>query len=201
MSPRRTAQDEPETRLRVNAQPHRPSRVSVALVGASAILAAAVSLAVALPPPAASRAPSEPRRPVIVMLPTEPAPTAAPSPSAVASAVPVRRTPAASAKPKPVKTPRPKSKPKAGRSLVAGSATWYAYRPGEAAAGPALRAALGEDWRGSFVTVTAANGNRVIVRLTDWCLCGHGRVVDLDARAFNALGPLSRGVLRVTVSR
>ena len=34
-----------------------------------------------------------------------------------------------------------------------GIATWYAYRPGEAAAGPALRRALGKDWRGRSVVV------------------------------------------------
>jgi len=79
-----------------------------------------------------------------------------------------------------------------------GRATWYAYRSGQAAAGPALRAFLGKNWRGTVVTVTA-NGHAVTARLTDWCACGHGRVIDLDRRLFAQLAPPSRGVLRVTV--
>ena len=81
-----------------------------------------------------------------------------------------------------------------------GRATWYAYRSGEAAAGPALRAMLGKNWRATAVTVTA-NGHAVTARLTDWCACGHGRVIDLDRRLFAALAPPSRGVIRVTVTR
>lgn len=83
--------------------------------------------------------------------------------------------------------------------LVSGTATWYSWRPGEAAAGPALRAALGSGWRGSTVTVTSA-GHSVTVRLTDWCACGSGRIIDLDSRSFARLAPLSTGVIRVTVS-
>lgn len=84
-----------------------------------------------------------------------------------------------------------------GRVRLSGTATWYAWRPGQAAAGPALRRALGPRWRGRSVTVCAAACVRV--RLTDWCACGGGRVVDLDARSFARLAPLSRGVLKVTV--
>ena len=88
-------------------------------------------------------------------------------------------------------TPPATTKP--SRALT-GRATWYAYRPGQAAAGPALRRALGKSWRGRTVTV---NGQRVT--LTDWCACGGGRIIDLDSRTFAALAPLSRGVMRVKV--
>ena len=80
---------------------------------------------------------------------------------------------------------------------LVGLATWYRYRPGQGAAGPALRRWLGS-WRGSIVRVCATAC--VNVRLTDWCACGHGRIVDLDARLFRQLAPLSRGVIHVTIS-
>ncbi len=86
------------------------------------------------------------------------------------------------------------AKPWQGKHSLRGTATWYAYRPGQAAAGPALRRALGKSWRGRTVTV---NGQRVT--LTDWCACGGGRIIDLDSRTFAALAPLSRGVMRVKV--
>ena len=79
-----------------------------------------------------------------------------------------------------------------------GVATWYAYRSGEAAAGPALRAFLGPHWRGQTVRV-CANGRCVLARLTDWCACGHGRVIDLDRRLFGRLASPGVGVLRVTI--
>ena len=80
---------------------------------------------------------------------------------------------------------------------ISGLSTWYRWHVGQAAAGPALRAALGSHWRGSVVRVCARSCVRVT--LTDWCLCGHGRVIDLDSRAFARLAPLSVGVLRVTI--
>ena len=90
---------------------------------------------------------------------------------------------------------------------VRGSATWYAYRIGQAAAGPRLRSALGTHWRGKVVTVWYAfkRGTRTItryvhVRLTDWCACPRGRVIDLDRRAFAALASPSAGVLSVRVT-
>jgi hypothetical protein len=83
------------------------------------------------------------------------------------------------------------------RRLV-GPATWYRWRIGQAAAGPRLRAALGPHWRGRIVRVVA-NGRSIVVRLTDWCACPYGRIIDLDMRSFRALTPLWRGVLRVTV--
>ncbi len=86
----------------------------------------------------------------------------------------------------------------AGHSLT-GSATWYRWRLGQAAAGPRLRAALGVHWRYRIVTVHA-NGRATRVRLTDFCGCPYGRVVDLDTRSFDDLAPLSKGVQRVTVT-
>jgi hypothetical protein len=83
-----------------------------------------------------------------------------------------------------------------------GWATWYDWRPGQAAAGPALRRLLGKDWRGESVSVCVDN-RCVRVRLTDWCACGPRRgsptVIDLDDQVFRRLAPLSRGVIEVTV--
>jgi len=78
---------------------------------------------------------------------------------------------------------------------LTGPATWYRYHSGQAAAGPRLRAALGAHWRGRVVAV---NGLRV--RLTDWCACPFGRVVDLHVGDFARLARPSTGVLRVSVS-
>ena len=81
---------------------------------------------------------------------------------------------------------------------VHGTATWYRWHVGQAAAGPRLRAALGAHWRGRYVVVT--RGSRHIrVRLTDWCRCSYGRVIDLDHRSMDDLAPLSMGVVPVTV--
>jgi hypothetical protein len=100
--------------------------------------------------------------------------------------------------PSPAETPRP-AKPAPVRT-VAGKATWYAYVPGHAAAGPALRRALGKGWRGTKVTACSA-GRCVRVTLSDWCACGHGRVIDLDVRSFARLADPSRGVITVEVKR
>jgi hypothetical protein len=82
--------------------------------------------------------------------------------------------------------------------LLTGKATWYDYVPGGAAAGPALRKALGSHWRGR--SVSACRGDTcVTVTLSDWCACGHGRVIDLDDRSFAKLAPLSAGVITVKV--
>ena len=84
---------------------------------------------------------------------------------------------------------------------VSGQATWYGTGPGagHAAAGPALRQALGKDWRGKVVQVCA--DRCVTVKLTDWCLCRGQRVIDLSDEDFSRLAPLTAGVIRVTVSR
>ena len=79
---------------------------------------------------------------------------------------------------------------------TAGEATWYGTGiPGHAAAGPALRQALGASWRGRAVSI---NGIRLL--LTDWCACGGKHLIDLSPRDFRAVcGSLSRGVCHVSV--
>jgi hypothetical protein len=99
----------------------------------------------------------------------------------------------------PVEHPRPVL-PAPASNHVRGKATWYDYRPGHAAAGPALRRALGKGWRGTKVTACSA-GRCVRVTLSDWCACGHGRVIDLDVRSFARLADPSRGVITVEVKR
>lgn len=83
---------------------------------------------------------------------------------------------------------------------VTGPATWYGTGPGRghAAAGPRLRAMLGLKWRGQTVTVCLKRCVSVVV--DDWCACGKGRVIDLSDEDFRSLAPLSRGVIKVTVS-
>ena len=92
-----------------------------------------------------------------------------------------------------------------GRQLLIGYATWYATGPSClcAAAGPTLRHG---DWRGSMVTVCAANepGHCVQARISDacWCIPRHDKptLLDLSDEAFAALAPLSRGIVEVTVT-
>ena len=89
--------------------------------------------------------------------------------------------------------------PRTAHSLR-GRATWHATgRDGwYAAAGPLLRRALGKGWRGRRVYVCMTRCIRVT--LNNWCLCSRDRrLVDLSDEAFQALAPLSRGVLRVEV--
>lgn len=117
----------------------------------------------------------------------------------------------------PIQQPRQTAVAEPKEPRLAGIASWYC-RAGRsachrqypdtagfdayAAAGPALRSALG-DWRGQTVTVTAS-GVSVRVRLVDWCQCGKGtrgeRLIDLYADPFSRLAPLSAGLVRVTVS-
>ena len=84
---------------------------------------------------------------------------------------------------------------------LSGTASWYRYHEGQAAAGPALRQMLGPDWRGMTVQVCAATCISVV--LTDWCQCyrgtGRERLIDLDRRDFAALAAPSRGLVQVTV--
>lgn len=85
--------------------------------------------------------------------------------------------------------------------VLRGRASWYAADGLIAAAGPALREALGAGWRGTRVTVCASGC--VTVVLSDWCQCYRGtdreRVIDLSDDAFRRLAPLSAGLVRVTV--
>ncbi len=87
-------------------------------------------------------------------------------------------------------------------TALRGVASWYAAPRGTAAAGPALRAALGPSWRGTRVSV-ASGGSVVSVTLADWCLCrvgGSERLVDLPAGDFAALAPLGLGLAAAEVS-
>ena len=73
-----------------------------------------------------------------------------------------------------------------------GTASWFRAPAGTAAAGPALRAALGVHWRGQRVRLCGPAGCAT-VRLTDWMRAD--RLVDLNPGAFRAVcGPLSRGL-------
>jgi hypothetical protein len=58
---------------------------------------------------------------------------------------------------------------------------------------------LGKRWRGQAVTVCSGT-HCIHVKLTDWCACpSRNRLIDLDARSFADLAPLSTGVIPVTV--
>lgn len=108
---------------------------------------------------------------------------------------------AASAALAPAPAPAPEPTPR----ILEGIASWYSYFAGQAAAGPALRDALGPDWRGSTVRV-CAGAACVAVRLTDWCYCWPGtateRLIDLDVRSVVELGlDPARGLYHVTVER
>ncbi len=115
----------------------------------------------------------------------------APRTSPVASPSPV--VAATGVVPQPTNGPTPNVSP----ARLSGIASWYRYVPGQAAAGPRLRALLG-NWRGRTVTV-----NGIPVRLTDWCQCFEGqpdeRLIDLDSRTFAQLAPLSRGLVAVDI--
>ncbi len=126
---------------------------------------------------------------------------AIPSPSPVATETPGRGL-------TPGRTPTPSVQ----ASLeLAGVATWYRGVPGQAAAGPALRAALGPGWRGRDVLVCATSAGEQAsstvcarVQLTDWCACmdrpGGPTLVDLDRRTFALLAAVGRGVVTVWVT-
>ena len=106
-------------------------------------------------------------------------------------------------------TPRPAAAPIRPVSLrvtasgtghsISGIATWYRWRIGQAAAGPRLRAYIGPRWRGTLVVVSTATRS-IRVRLSDFCGCPRGRVIDLDYRSFARLAPLSRGIVSVKVT-
>jgi hypothetical protein len=89
---------------------------------------------------------------------------------------------------------KPKAKPKAHG--ITGTATHYAYHEGQAAAGPALRKALGKGWRGTKVAVCLKAHCEEVV-LTDSCWCPKGnRIIDLDKRDFAKYAPLGQGVIK-----
>lgn len=104
-----------------------------------------------------------------------------------------------SAKPTAAPTPKPTKRPRATvrpSEALSGTATWYSYRRGQAAAGPRLRAALGAGWRGETVLV-----NGVPVVLSDYMgTRNRAKVIDLDDGLFRAIcGDLSLGVCEVEV--
>lgn len=84
--------------------------------------------------------------------------------------------------------------------LAGRSACTRGYGPGClcAAAGPAVRAALG-NWRGRYVTVSTRRAS-VRVVLSDWCQCPDGRVLDLYASVYGQLDALSSGLTDVRVT-
>ena len=135
-------------------------------------------------------------------------PAALSEPALPAPPTPLSASPSASSAPAatPVRIPAPTERAASRAGSIRGVGTWYRYVPGGAAAGPALRAALGPGWRGMTVAVCVTDGGAmacVRVRLTDWCACrdrpGGPTLVDLDAGAFAALMPLSRGIVTVEV--
>lgn len=86
---------------------------------------------------------------------------------------------------------------------IAGTASYYDYHGGQAAAGPGLRRFLGANWRGTSVFVRAGSVTLPVV-LTDWCQCStdpaHPKLIDLDAHDFGLLAPLSRGTVEVILT-
>ncbi len=94
--------------------------------------------------------------------------------------------------------------------ILTGLASWFCL-PGRsacthgfpasgayAAASRLLRAAVGPQWRGATVRVTAGNTD-VLVRLIDECGCPDGRVLDLYGSVFGQLAALSAGIVTVRV--
>lgn len=100
----------------------------------------------------------------------------------------------------PVKA-SPRQPSRSGRSIT-GVATWYckpgvsrctygyAWNGPYAAAGPALRAALGPHYKGRHVWV-----NGVEVVLIDWCACGGGHVIDVYWNTWRTIPNPDRAVV------
>jgi len=78
--------------------------------------------------------------------------------------------------------------------VAEGIGSWYRFRKGMFAAATLFP-------RGSFVRVTnLENGKQAIVQVNDYGPTAPGRVIDLEAAAFQALGkPLWRGLMQVKV--
>jgi hypothetical protein len=159
------------------------TRAAALMIG---VILAACSTPVAAVPSWTYAPPSASFLPVVVPAAT-PEPSTSPGPS-VASMRPVEK--AHQVVPTPRPTPRPTPKPKRRfvkptSGGIRGVATWYCL-PGRsrcthgfpadgayAAAGPELRAALG-NWRGRAVWV-----NGVRVKLIDFCACSGDHVIDV----------------------
>ena len=89
------------------------------------------------------------------------------------------------------------AEPSGTRALSGLGARLRALREESGISGLQLAKALGPGWRGRKVSVCRTDGFCLSVRLTDWMRAD--RLVDLDARTFALLAPLSRGVLTVEV--
>lgn len=70
---------------------------------------------------------------------------------------------------------------------------WHCY----AAAGPALRAVLG-NWQDREILVSFGDES-VLVRIVDICTCPGGRLIDLYASTFGHLASLSTGTIELAV--
>lgn len=71
-----------------------------------------------------------------------------------------------------------------GSAVIGGTASWYDGHKDEAAAGPALREILGQDWKGTVVEVCLREACTT-VQLTGVCQCE--RLIDLDRANFSNL--------------
>ena len=192
----------------------RWSRSSSRPFGTLSLVAAALLVSgTVLASPRASREPLPSFAPVVVgRLPDGPTVAAARRLPAYldalpGSGLPVLRRPAVPAVPPPhliVEVRDPGGHPRVHRGVASwycghGSACTRGYPGGlYAAAGPLLRKSLGV-WRGKHVVVRA-NGRAVAVTLSDWCACPHGRPLDLYSDAFERLAPLSKGLVKVSVT-
>ena len=173
---------------------------TAALLAIAAAFLAGVSLGLSVT--AARGATSSPARPVLHLVPVVPGETARAVPGAGAGRTAAPEPSLAAA---PGATAAPGLQTATGEPVarLRGTASWYDAGPTDAAAGPALRAALGRGWRGSLVQACA--GDRCVqVRLSGWCQCHRGeateRVIDLPDEAFAELAPLSAGLVPVVVS-
>jgi hypothetical protein len=170
-----------------------------AAVVAPVLLGVALAVGAIAPPGTAGDQPSTPRpvEPSALAPWPSPSPSPYPTPSPAATTSP-SVAPSATIAPEPTKrpapTPRPTARPRnpqptprLGGSKVSGAATWYCWpaypspctrgydwRGAYAAAGPALRAALGPRWRGRHVWV-----NGVEVTLVDFCACSGNHAIDV----------------------
>lgn len=200
---------------------HRPSgprrdfivlAIAVALAASTWVSVGSLAPTAGYPPATASPLPEW----MFTTIPEAATPTLAPTPT-VAPPLAATQSPRPSAarstpRPRPTASPTRRPVSVAPRGAIVGLATWYclagvsrcmAAHPGGlyAAAGPALRAVLGPDWRGRVVTVWM-NGRHVTVTLADSCGVGCQSLIDLYADAMVVIDPGYRinggGTVKVT---
>jgi hypothetical protein len=112
------------------------------------------------------------------------------TPDATTTALP----PAAAAAPVTTTTPPPPTTTTAPADVATGIATWYAEAPPGRCASPWLP-------KGTTLTVEdLATGVTITCLVDDREADNPGRVVDLSPSGFEAMAPLSQGVIQVTVS-